>query len=43
MWRQELTSNVTIDNKAIEDSAMPFSYATMIHRAIAFNDRQQGY
>jgi len=43
MLRQELTLNITIDNKAIEDAAMPFSYPKIIERAIGYNDRQQGY
>ncbi|MEG4104818.1 hypothetical protein QUA04_01630 [Microcoleus sp. S13_C5] len=42
MWRQELTSNITIDNRAMEGTAVPLDYAKMIHRAIAYNDRQQG-
>ena len=37
MWRQEGTSHITIDNKAIEDVAMPFPYAKIIERAIGSN------
>ncbi|WP_333377929.1 hypothetical protein [Microcoleus sp. T3_D1] len=35
-----MTSNISIDNKAIEGTAMPFPYPKIIHRAIGCNDRR---